>query len=388
MIDAQYNKHLGKLLVVFELFSSFAQLEEEGQLSRTLLEYDSYSKCFETVFIKTSENKRFRHLPHNVKHIPFPAIPFGKSFYFLFSGLLNYKHVDYIEIDDTRAIFSVLIYKLTGARIFLHHRWSSSKLLEEERPLFAFLTRIVEILAFKMADTTAVTTERLGEDVKKHTRKDKIYLLPNYVDIDHFRRVEIEKVRNLLIFVGRLHPEKNLHRLLEVMKELPEFKIWIIGDGELREELMDIKNKNEMGNVEFLGLIPNEELPTYLNKAEAFIMVSHQEGHPKALIEAMACELPCIGTNVDGIKDVIKDGETGLLCDKTVEDIKDCILKMFSDREKMKKMGKRAREFVVENYSMDKIIERRIKLIKGELDGIEPLYKCEYKGEKGRMVTS
>jgi len=375
MIDAQDNKQLGKLLVVFELFSSFAQLEKEGQLFRTLCEYEKYSEYFEKVFIKTPENKRFINLPSNIEHIPFPAIPFGKYFYFLFSGLLNYKHVDYLEVDDVRAIVSVLIYKLTGAKIFLHHRWSSSKLLKGERPLFAFLTRIVEILAFKMADTVAVTTERLGEDVKKHTRKDKIYLLPNHVDVEHFKPIKSEKIQNLMVFVGRLHPEKNLCMLLEVMKELPEFKLWIIGDGELREELMEIKRREEIKNVEFLGLIPNEELPKYLNKAEAFIMVSHREGHPKALIEAMACELPCIGTNVDGIKDVIIDGETGLLCDKNAEDIKRCIMKLFSNREKMREMGRKAREFAVENYSMSKIIERKVKLIKGELDGIEPLYK-------------
>lgn len=370
----QNNKSKPKLLFLFHLFESFFILESAGQLSRMLQLFDAYSKSFEKVYIKSYEDKQFKNLPENVEHISFFNIPFARYFYLFFSGILSYKRVDYVEIPDTRAIITVLIYKLTGAKIFLHHRWSSSKLLKGERPLFAFLTRIVEILAFKMADTIAVTTERLGEDVKKHTRKDKIYLLPNYVDIDHFRWIEREKVHNTLIFVGRLHPEKNLYRLLEVMKELMEFKLWIIGDGELKEELMEIKKREKIKNVKFIGLIPNEELPNYLNKAEAFIIVSHKEGHPKALLEAMACELPCVGANVDGIKDVITDGETGLLCIKNVEDIKNCILKLFSDREKMKEIGRKAREFAVENYSMDKIIERRIKLIRGELEGIEPLF--------------
>jgi glycosyltransferase involved in cell wall biosynthesis len=337
--------------------------------------FEAYSKSFENVYILSYENKQFKNLPDNVEHITFFDVPFARYCYLFFSVILNYRVVDYVEIPDTRAIITAFIYKLAGARIFLHHRWSSSKLLEHERPLFAFFTRLVEILAFKMADTIAVTTERLGDDVKKHTRKDKIFLLPNHVDADHFKRIESEKIQNLMVFVGRLHPEKNLYMLLEVMKELPEFKLWIIGDGKLKEELTNIKKREEIKNVEFLGLIPNEELPDYLNKAEAFIMVSHKEGHPKVLIEAMACELPCIGTDVDGIKDVISDGETGLLCDKTVAGIKKGVLKQFNDREKMKEMGKRAREFAMEKYSMDKLIELRIKLIKGELEGIEPLYK-------------
>jgi len=368
------NKPTPKLLFMFHLFESFSILERAGQLSRTLQLFDAYSKSFEKVYIKSYENKQYKGLLDNIEHIPFFNIPFARYFYLIFSGILNYRKVDYIEIPDTRAIITALIYKLTGAKIFLHHRWSSSKLLKEEKPLFAFLTRIVEILAFKMADTIAVTTERLAEDVKKHTRKEKIYLLPNHVDVDHFNRIKSEKIQNLLVFVGRFHPEKNLHSLLDVMKELPEFKLWIIGDGELREELRDIKKKEKIKNVKFLGRILNEELPNYLNMAEAFIMVSHREGHPKALIEAMACELPCIGTNVDGIKDVIIDGRTGVLCNKSKEDIKKCIRKLFSNREKMKEMGRKAREFAVENYSMDKLIERRIKLIKGELEGIEPLF--------------
>ena len=275
-MNSQSNKPKPKLLFMFHLFESFSILEESGQLSRYLQMFDTYSKSFENVYILSYENKQFKNLPDNVEHIPFFDVPFARYFYLFFSVISNYRKVDYVEIPDTRAIITALIYKLAGARIFLHHRWSSSKLLEHERPSFAFFTRLVEILAFKMADTIAVTTKRLGDDVKKHTRKDKIFLLPNYVDVDHFKRTEEKKKRNCLVFVGRLHPEKNLYMLLEVLKELPEFKLWIVGDGELREELMEMKKREEIRNVEFLGLIPNEELPKYLNMAEAFIMVSHK----------------------------------------------------------------------------------------------------------------
>lgn len=369
------SKSKSRLLFIFHLFISFSMIERAGHLSRMLQRFDAYSKSFEKVYIKSYENKQFKDLPDNVIHIPFLSIPFRRYFYLFFSEFLKYKKVDYVEIEDTRAIITAFIYKLTGAKIFLHHRWSSTKLLENERPLFAFLTNIIDILAFKIADTIAVTTKRLGDDVKRHTRKDKIYLLQEYVDIDCFKRHETIKVHNLLIFVGRLHPEKNLHTLLNVMKELPEFKLWIIGDGPLRDEFITLKNKNKIKNVKFLGVIPNEELPNYLNIAESFIIVSHREGHPRALIEAMACELPCIGTNVDGIKDVIIDGKTGLLCGKNKGDIKRCILELFSNGEKMKEMGRVARRLAVENYSMNKLIERRIKLIKGDVNDINTLYK-------------
>lgn len=373
-MNGQNKNHKPKLMVIYDLFGHFSGFEKVGSLYRILQPYDEYSKYFEKVFIKTHETKKFKKLPENVEHIPFINVPFRRFFYFFCSGFFNYRSVNYVEVVGVTGIFPALIYKFVGAKIFFYHRWGLAKNLKEnKRPFLAFLANIIQILAFKIADVIAVPTKRLWDEVRKHARN--VYILPNYVDTSHFNRVVMKKIPNLLIYVGRLHQEKNIYPLLKVMKQLPQYKLWIIGHGPLRNKLIFFKSKNGIKNVEFLGVIPHEKLPNYLNKAEAFIIVSHSEGHPKALIEAMACELPCIGSNVSGIRDVIIDGETGVLCERNVEDIKRRILKLFADRAKMREIGRNARKFTIENYSMDKIIERRIKLIKGELDGIEPLYK-------------
>jgi glycosyltransferase involved in cell wall biosynthesis len=379
MTNRQSRSHKEKLLGAFGYFTSFSSWKDAGFLPRMVEMYGGYSKNFEKIYIKSYENSKFQNLPPNVEHIPF-EVPFKnislrKLLYLLLSGIIHYKPVEYVEMEDSTAIFLALIYKIRGSNIFLYHKWDMHNSLKEiSKPFLGFIANIIQILAFKLADTIAVTTKTLGEDVRKHTNQSKIYLLPNYVDIAHFKPIETEKMPNVLIFIGRLHRQKNLLMLLQVMGQLPQFKLQIIGEGPLWDELIAIKNKNKMRNIEFLGLIPNEELPTYLNKAEAFILVSPIEGHPKALIEAMSCGLPCIGSNVEGIKDVIIDGETGILCDRNVEDIKRCILKLFEDRAKMKEIGRNAREFAVKNYSRDKVIKRRIKLIKSEWEGIKPLF--------------
>ena len=165
--------------------------------------------------------------------------------------------------------------------------------------------------------------------------------------------------------------------LLEVMKGLPQYHLRIIGGGVSQEKLIAFKEREGIANVSFLGMIPNEELPRYLNQAQAFILASFLEGHPKALIEAMACGLPCIGTNVIGINDVIIDGENGCLCEVDSQSIRNCIMKVFQDREKMKEIGERARKFAIENYSFDKIIRRRIKLITGDTKNLPPLFSSD-----------
>jgi len=365
--DKIKNKAHKKIVVIGTLFFSFEDFEKAGLLSRMINLYDKYSQSFDKVFILTYDSKRFEGLPDNVQHLPFPRVPLKKFFYFFFSGFLNYRRVDYIEAYGASAILPALIFKIGGARLFLYYRWNLSGILRDQNKfILSFLAKLAEIIAFKTADVIAVTTKSLWQKVSRYARRDKIHLLPNYVDVDHFKRIKMTKKQNLLIFIGRLHPDKNLPLLLEAMGQLPDYELWIIGEGILREQLLQQKKEKEIDNVKFLGLVQNKELPKYLNKAEAFILISHREGHPKALIEAMACGLPCIGTNVDGIRDVIIDGDNGFLCDKNVESIRNCVLTMFGDREKMKQLGENARGFAVQNYSMEEVVKRRIRLIKGE----------------------
>src|SRR3972149_402807 len=72
-------------------------------------------------------------------------------------------------------------------------------------------------------------------------------------------------------------------------------------------------SKAAAASVRFMGSISNEELPPVLNRYRFFALPSVREGMPKALIEAMACGLVCIGTDVEGINEIIRDGENGFL---------------------------------------------------------------------------
>ena len=76
------------------------------------------------------------------------------------------------------------------------------------------------------------------------------------------------------------------------------------------------------------GGIPNSELPGYINKAKAFVLPSIYEGHPKALIEAMACSIPVIGCDSPGIKEIIGNGSNGLLCATTPGSLRNAINKV------------------------------------------------------------
>ncbi len=79
----------------------------------------------------------------------------------------------------------------------------------------------------------------------------------------------------------------------------------------------------------------------------------------------MSCGLPCIGSNVEGIRGIISDGETGVLCDRSVESIKNCIDTLFKNKLLMDMLGKNARAYVIDNFSQEVILNKKIRYLTG-----------------------
>ena len=101
--------------------------------------------------------------------------------------------------------------------------------------------------------------------------------------------------------MGRLSKQKNYELLFEALKD-SNYEVDIIGHGNYKI-YESIISKNKI-NVNFLGNVPNSDLPKIYNSYKTFILCSLYEGHPKSLLEAMSCGINCIGTNVQGISEL------------------------------------------------------------------------------------
>lgn len=228
---------------------------------------------------------------------------------------------------------------------------------------------LIELLAYKLADKIILTNNAdinfiiKTFKLKRKNKKGKILHFSNYVDVELFKPLNIPKKDKEIIYIGRLEKMKNLINLLYVFSELEEFTLNIIGEGSLKKELKT-KVKDLGIRVNFLGIIPNNKIPEVLNRYEIFILPSYYECNSKTLLEAMSCAIACIGTNVRGIRDIIKHGENGLLCELSSKSIKKAILKLSENSELRQKLGKNARNYILEFCSLEKIAEREYFLYK------------------------
>lgn len=224
--------------------------------------------------------------------------------------------------------------------------------------------RALERYVYAGADQIVVTTAEMRQTLRERYEidKERIHIIPNYVQTDVFAQIEGKKKdKARVVFVGRLSQEKNLDLLIQAM-EGSEAELFIAGEGYLRPAL-EAQAGSSNANVRFLGAVPNSRLPELLNSAEVFILPSKYEGHPKALLEAMACQMAVIGSNVSGIREIIRHKQNGLLCEEDPASIRERIDELL-DKEKLRaKLGQVARQDILKHFSLKKVSQLEHELL-------------------------
>jgi glycosyltransferase involved in cell wall biosynthesis len=233
--------------------------------------------------------------------------------------------------------------------------------------VYALIMSIFINIGIKFADAIIVSSKDILGSIKQKANNDKVHFIPNGVELSLFKVIE-DYNKNPdeanILFIGRLSKDKNLFMLIDALSELPEKNpiLTIIGNGPLKESLQNYGYQKGV-KVIFKGTIPYEALPYILAKADLFILPSLREGHPKALTDAMACGIPCVGTNVEGIREIIKNGENGLLCELNSSDLAKKIQILLEDKLFAQRLGMSARKYVEENYDLGELIRKEIKIL-------------------------
>ncbi len=204
------------------------------------------------------------------------------------------------------------------------------------------------------------------------------------------KRAGIGPEEFLLVSVGRLSEQKAFDILLLAMARLARHgvrcKCIIVGDGPLRTQLSEQAVALGLSNqVLFAGF--QEDVRPYLEAANAFALSSRNEGLPLALLEAMACGLPCVVTNVGGNAEVLRHGVEGLIVPPgSVDEVADAISYLATHPRECAEMSRMARARVREAFDVQSAMEKIKDVILARLPRRHPAPAAETRVARGMVV--
>jgi len=223
----------------------------------------------------------------------------------------------------------------------------------------------------------------ISEEVKEHLTRDfkvneqDIKVIHNGIDVNKFRvqsteyRVQRKKDLGLgdgpvVGIVARLSEEKGHEYLIKAMKEViivfPRARLLIVGEGRMKEKMEDLIKLTALEeNVTFIPRAMDTQ--EVLSVMDLFVLPSLKEGLGLALMEAMACGIGVIGSDVGGIKSLIKDGDNGLLVKPAdSHGLSLAILQLLQNPDRARYLGANARSFINRGFSQEKMISETEKV--------------------------
>lgn len=197
--------------------------------------------------------------------------------------------------------------------------------------------------------------------------KEKIAVKPNFIYPDPGPKTNSGEY---VLFAGRIAKEKGVRTLIHAWRNLPSVPLKIVGDGELLDEIITMKQEFEMDQVELLGFKPRDTILKLLKDARFLVFPSEWfEGFPLIILEAFASGVPIITTELGGMVEIIEDTRTGMYF--SAGDIKGLAEKaewLWNHPEISKQMGKWARIEFEEKYTAEKNYQQLIAIYELVLD--------------------
>ncbi|MBI3944856.1 MAG: glycosyltransferase [Armatimonadetes bacterium] len=192
-----------------------------------------------------------------------------------------------------------------------------------------------------------VTTPAAGmqQVIRDYGVRGEVRVVPNGVNLRRYREASGEAVRRrhglatedvVALFTGRVAPEKNLPALLEAAQQVSareaRFRLMILGDGpELPALQRQAATIGLAGTVLFPGAVPHEDVAPYCRAADLFVTASTTEVNPTSIIEAMAAGTPVVAYDTFGAREIVSEGEDGILTRQTPAALAEAIAGLVAD---------------------------------------------------------
>ena len=343
---------------------SFKNMSKSGQDVRFKYFYiKKFAKSFSKIYIFTYADERVMELPANVEVVRNKYV-INRFIYGFLMPFLNLRKIYKCDVFRAYHLLGTLPAIVTriifGKPYVFNYAYDYAKFAKIEGKLLQIiLIRLIHYPAIFFASKIIATMQ----EIFRQLPAKKTFLIPNGVDINFFRPKKKRKVNKKLklLSVGRLEPQKNYLTLISALKGVAVDFI-IVGSGSLKAKLLSLSKKMKV-NLKIIDKVENLKLPEIYNRADIFVLSSLTEGPNKAILEAMACGLPTVGTNVSGIKEVIINKSNGLLTKTDSASLRNSITKLLTNPKLREKLGHNARLYVEKRFDLKSLLKKEVQVL-------------------------
>jgi len=264
---------------------------------------------------------------------------------FMFSSFLKTKFKKGNDIAHAHHIIAALAMKNFSCKKILSIHGVYSKNIDQlYGKTISNISKKYEKMALNLVDAITVNSK---EGYDYYTKMGfNVVQIPNAIDLNLIPKKSTKQFKNQLIFAGRLSKEKGIEILLESASQLPNnYHLLIAGSGPLEEKVRRLSD--EKTNIHYLGYQSKQNMLSLIRGSDLLIQPSLEEGISSTLLEAMACGTCVLGSDIEGISEVIENNKTGLLVEPNNSDeLLNKILYLLPKKEKRLSMANEGLERV------------------------------------------
>lgn len=242
--------------------------------------------------------------------------------------------------------------------IYTAHGWSFTEgIPQPSRTIYLLLERLAETLADKII-CVSENDRKLG--INSGMNPERLITVHNGIqDIsNNFRANPSNSDSVKIVMVARFDLQKDHITLIKAFENIEGAKLVFVGDGPKLDEMKNYVNQRGLvERVEFLGYRQN--IPEILAQAHIFASISHWEGFPYTIIEAMRAQLPVIASNVGGVAEAVIDGVTGYCISRSdVDNLKDRLAKLVNNAQLRYELGSKGRQIYESEFTFQQMFTK------------------------------
>ena len=213
------------------------------------------------------------------------------------------------------------------------------------------------------ADAVVSVSEDLGDYLRRVMKLPNVTVIPNGIDVAQFRPGHSNGMASLsLLSISRLVPRKNIHVLIAAVEQLVQegnrLSLVIAGTGPERDRIERLAQASAR-TVRFAGFVDDVRKRQLLSEADVFVQLSMREGLSIAALEALASGVPCLVSDIPGVREPITPGVTGWYAEdpEDVASVVTALRGVLADRCRLRRMKETCRAAAVERYSLERMCE-------------------------------